>query len=111
MGSRSDGDESVIVLGLALLRLFSFNHSNQASGDQAANKGFFLHKEEDIEGVTIFSQGRGDIAKIEGKDAAKRQDFAQGKEPMSFIILELVTPALGRFNDHLQMLRLRVKGG
>src|SRR5947209_4024936 len=90
MGSYGDGDEPIIALGFALVRLFSLNHSNQASGDQAANKGFFLHKQEDIEWVTIFSQGRRDIAKIKGKNTASWQDFAQGKEAMSFIILVLV---------------------
>src|SRR5438874_3819429 len=104
MRSHSDSDEPIIALGFALVRLFSFNHSNQASGDQAANKGFFLHQQENIEGVTIFSQGRGDIAKIKGKDTSSWQDFAQSKEPMSFIILVLVTPSFGRFNNHLQML-------
>src|SRR5690348_7430724 len=97
MRSCSDSDEPIIALGFALLRLFGFDHSNQACWDHAANKGFFLHEQEDIEGVAIFGQSRGDITKIEGKDTARWQDFAQGKESMSFIILVLVTPALGRF--------------
>ena len=53
--------------------------TNRAPMDDAAGEGGFIHQQQDIKRVAIFSQGGRNEAKIIGKYHAVRQHLAEGE--------------------------------
>ena len=100
-----DGEQSIISPACpALVRLHRFNHADQSRRDQASGKSWLIHKEQYVQRVSIFSDGRWQEPKIKWEDHSFRKNFRKLKAGKIINIFVLVVTSFWRFNNDVPLL-------
>ena len=87
--------ESIVLRLFPALGLFSSNHANQAHLHQAADVGRYIHQHQDVDGVAIAAQRRGNEPKVKWELHALWQKAAQLEETGPWIVGKLFREPLG----------------
>jgi hypothetical protein len=102
------GDQTIIAVGLALFRFLGLHNPDQARGNQAADGGRRIDKQEHVEWVTVLAQRSGQEAKVERKDRSGRKHLVQLVKVLFFQVLELVVATFWRLDDKIERIVLLV---
>ena len=94
----------VIAASAIAIGLQSFDHTDQTSRKKTAGRGRGVHEDEDIEGIAILSESRGDKAEFEGEDHSFRENLCELEKLVLFIEIKLIPVTSWGFNDYIQIL-------
>src|ERR1051326_5894668 len=102
-------DQPVIPLRFSFLLLLRLNNPNRTHREQASNAGRFFRKHHDVQRIAISSQRRRHKTKIKWKNVAQRQQPSQPKKAVLFVVIELISLAFRRLDDHIYRARFFIE--